>query len=196
MRACHEAKAKSVRPLKSKLAETEKRYRERSAEMRNCLDAAKKIGTAAVTAEFTEEANRISAEKRDLEHERVRIKAEINYLEGVAADTDVIANALLRFQKVVTTLPLEEQKELIQLIVREIVVKPYDPEKDPKAGERGIFKTRIRTKWYLVNISIFATDLIPSSYKVEEISSDLKGHGSRGRARTFNIAVNSRALYH
>ena len=93
-------------------------------------------------------------------------------------------------------LPPDDQKELVQLIVREISVKQFDPEKDPAPREKGVFNARIRTKWYLVNISLFATDLIPEGCEIGEISSDLKRIGSRGRARTYNFAVNSRALYH
>jgi hypothetical protein len=59
-----------------------------------------------------------------------------------------------------------DPKELIQLIVREIVVKPYGPKTDSKTVEKKVFKI--------------------SSVK----------NGSRGRTRTFNPTVNSRVLYH
>ena len=53
-----------------------------------------------------------------------------------------------------------------------------------------------RNEWFLVNISPFASDLFRDDYKSGEIGSDLKKIGSRGRARTCNIPVNSRTLYH
>jgi hypothetical protein len=43
-----------------------------------------------------------------------------------------------------------------------------------------MFKTNIRTKWYLINMSLYASDLFPESYKSGEISSDLKQIGSAG----------------
>lgn len=49
---------------------------------------------------------------------------------------------------------------------------------EPK--EQGVFSTKIRTKWYLVNISLFASDLFPAGCKTGEISSDLKQIGSAG----------------
>jgi hypothetical protein len=108
----------------------------------------------------------------------------------------LIADALLRFEKVMRSLPPEDQKELIQLLVREISVKHFDPAKDSVPREKGVFNTKIRTKWYLVNITLFASDLIPETYKDGEMSSDSDRIGSRGRARTCNPPVNSRLLYH
>src|ERR1035441_1566627 len=78
------------------------------------------------------------------------------------------------------------------LIIREISVKHFDPSTDPAPRETGMFGTKIRTKWYLINMSLFVSDLFPAGYKSGEISSDLKRSGSRGRARTCNIPVNSR----
>ena len=124
------------------------------------------------------------------------LKVEMNYLESVVADKQVIADALLRFEDVVKSLPAGDQKELVNLLVREISVKHFDPTMNQAPGEKGTFTTQIRTKWYLVNISLFASDLIPEGYKIGEISSDLKRIGSRGRTRTYNHTVNSRVLYH
>jgi hypothetical protein len=55
-----------------------------------------------------------------------------------------------------------------------------------------------KSKWYLVNISLFASDLIPEYYKSGGISSDFNRVGSRGRARSCNITVNpdKSGLYH
>ena len=118
------------------------------------------------------------------------------YREGVVADKQIIADALKQFGSVVKSLPEADQKELVQLIIREVSVKHFDPETDPTPKENGVFKTKIRTKWYLVNISLFASDLFPAGLQTREISSDLKRIGSRGRTRTFNHTINSRVLYH
>ena len=79
---------------------------------------------------------------------------------------------------------------IIRLLVKEITVNHFDPEKDastgsmgapqtgsgqvksPSAGvnqtegvdasqtpDIGVFKARIRTKWYLVNMTLYASDL-------------------------------------
>jgi hypothetical protein len=90
----------------------------------------------------------------------------------------------LRFDRVVKGLPIEEQKELVRLLIRNISVKHFDPSADAAPVETITFTTKIRTKWYLVNISLFASDLFPDGCRSGEISSDLKKIGSRGRARS------------
>ena len=196
MSAAHDAKSKSLRPLKSQLADVERKLRSVTKEVRNCIEAVKRRGTGSLSQEFLDEGERLSKEKQSLEMQKVTLTADIGYREKAVADKEIMAKTLVRFSEVVTVLPPEEQKELIRLIVREIVVRPYDPNSDVKAAEKGIFRTRIRTKWILVNVSIYASDLLPNTYNIEEFSADLKKNGSRGRARTYNHTVNSRVLYH
>jgi len=70
----------------------------------------------------------------------------IGYRESVVADKQVIADALLRFNSVMKSLPPGDQKELVQLLGREVSVKHSDPEKDPAPREKGVFNAKIRTK--------------------------------------------------
>ena len=69
----------------------------------------------------------------------------------------------------------------LQLILREIRVKHFDPSAEPKPKEKGLFDVKIRTKWYLVNVSLFASDLFPEGYKFGEISSEFVRIGSAGK---------------
>ena len=80
-------------------------------------------------------------------------------------------------------LPAEDQKELVRLLVREISVKHFDPKTDQEPKEKAVFNTKIRTKWYLVNLSLFVNDLIPNGYKTGEISSDFSRIGSAGAGK-------------
>ena len=196
VQASNQEKQKSIRPLKARLADLERQHRTLSESVRNCVEAVKKKGVNTITNDFMAEAEKLSAEKHAVELEKTKVQMDINYRESVVADKKVIAEALLRFETVVKSLPTEDQKELFQLIVREISVKHFDPTTDPVPQKEGVFSTKIRTKWYLVNITLFASDLFPAGLKTGEISSDLKIIGSRGRTRTFNHTVNSRVLYH
>jgi hypothetical protein len=109
---------------------------------------------------------------------------DINYRERVVVDQQMIADALLRFESVVKSLPTDDQKGLLQIIIREMSVKPFDPKTDRAPREKGAFSMKIRTKWHLVNISLYASDLNSGICTNGETSSDLKRIGSRGRART------------
>ncbi len=160
------------------------------------METAKRKGADHIAEEFIAEGNRLAKQRQDLELEIEKLKVDINYHESVVADKEVIAHVLLRFDEVVKTLPEEDQKELGSLIVKQISVNHCEPKSDAEAVEKGVFKTKIRTKWYLVNLALFASDLIPRGYDFWKTSSDLKKNGSRGRARTYNHTVNSRVLYH
>ena len=61
--------------------------------------------------------------------------------------------------RIIRKLSDEEQKELIRLLVKEITVNHFDPEKDRDPAGVGAFKAKIRTRWYAVNISLYANDL-------------------------------------
>jgi hypothetical protein len=196
IKTSNEEKVKALRPLKSRLAELDRRHRELSAAVQNCVEAVKRKGANSVTDEFMAEAEKLSREKRQVELDRTRVNLDINHRENVVADNQVIADALLRFEKVMGKLPMEEQKELVQLIIREITVKHFDPSTDKTPSGKGSFTTKIRTKWYSVNMSLFASGLFPETWESGKISSDLKRIGSRDRARTCNPPVNSRLLYH
>jgi hypothetical protein len=182
--------------LKSKLAELDRKHRELATAVQNCVETAKLKGAKCISGVFMEEAEKLSQEKHQIELERTRLILDINHRENVVADKQIIADALLRFERVLGKLPVEEQKELVRLIIREISVKQYDPDSDPEPKGKGTFTTQIRTKRYLVNMSLFASGLFQDTWESGEISSDLKKIGSRGRTRTYNHTVNSRVLYH
>ena len=159
VRASNEAKTKAVRPLKAKLADLERRHRELSEGVQNCVEVGKRKGAQNITDSFMAEAERLSSEQREIELEKTKLNIEINYRESVVADKQVIADALLRFEAVMKNLPGEDQKELVRLVVREISVKHVEPGADQAHQENGVFKTKIRTKWYLVNMSLYASGL-------------------------------------
>jgi|GEM_PF-6522341 len=99
--------------------------------MRNCIDVGKKKGAKNIGDDFITEANRLSEEKLAVELEKTKVQMDINYREGVVADKQIIADSLKKFGSVVRSLPEADQKELVQLIIKEVSVKHFDPEIDP-----------------------------------------------------------------
>ncbi len=159
IKAADETKNKGVKPLKAKLAELDRRFDELSVAIKNFMDTAKKEGAKRISAEMIREAEQLAEEKRQVELEREKVKIDIQYREKVVTDARLIADSLLQFGKVFRALPPEDQKELIRLLVKEVTVNHFDPEKDQMPPQPGVFKARIRTKWYLVNMTLYATDL-------------------------------------
>lgn len=217
--ASNREKMKSARPLRSRLAEREKRLKELTEAVATCIEAAKAKGAANISADFMAEADKLALEKRDVEMEVEKLRIDIGHRERAVADEGVIADSLVRFGEVIKNLPPDDQKELIQLVVKDIKVwsipSPSGQEPEQKQGrfaqgsvnpdeaktsgetaQPGVFKTRIRTKWYRVNVTIHASGLLTEIFKKapEVRISTLIGSG--GRARTYNLGVNSALLYH
>ena len=72
----------------------------------------------------------------------------------------------------------------MQLLVKQITVNHLGPKRDDVPAKEGVFKTKIRTSWYLVNVELFATDLLARVSKEGRISSDFSQIGSPGMAQT------------
>jgi site-specific DNA recombinase len=196
VRAANDTKNKAIRPLKAKLDQLDKHHAELAEAVQRCFETAKKKGAKNLSEAFIQEGERSATELRQVELEREKLKIDIRYKEKVVTDARIIADTLKQFDQVIQKLPDEEQKELIRLLVKEITVNHFDPEKDKDPSGAGVFKAKLRTRWYAVDIALYANDLFAKACEegVNSSYSDLNGSGDR--ARTCNILVNSQALYH
>ena len=152
-------KNKGIKPLKAKLHELDRQYDELSKAVKNFMDTARRDGAKRIADEMVLEADKLAEEKRQVELEREKTKIDIQYKEKVVTDATIIAESLIQFEKGFKFLPPADQKEVIRILVKEITVNHFDPEKDRLPSEPGAFKAEIRTKWYLVNMTLYATDL-------------------------------------
>ena len=194
MAASVEAQAKSVRPLKSKLATLQKKHKSLAESVRTCIESAKTKGAEKIGEEFIAEAEKLAAEKSEVEHQINRLKAEIDQKERVVASEQIVADSLLRFNELRKHIPPEEQKELVRMFIHEIVVNAIDPEEKGKkqsnsvnqleatsTGEklkRAVFETKIRTKWYQVNLGLYGSALFSGVLNKAGQSSDFSLIGS------------------
>lgn len=212
MAASLEAQLKAVRPMKSKLAALQKKHKTLAESVRTCIESAKARGAEKIGEEFITEAEKLAVEKKEIEHQINRLRVEIDQKERVTADERIVADSLCRFSELRKHMPAEHQKELVRMFIYEIVVNAVEP---PETGEKGaefvnqseatstgeklrhaIFETKIRTKWYRVNLGLYGSGLLSSVLTKGAISSDFRLIGSAGRARTYNLVVNSHPLYH
>ena len=86
-----------------------------------------------------------------------KTQVELNIRQREHLDFEVIQDCLRMFDQVVDTLPLEDQKELMQLLIKEIKMSPFDPKKKKAPSEEGAFISKLRTKLVQVNISLHET---------------------------------------
>lgn len=159
IQAANETKNRAIKPLKATLAKLDKRHAELTEAMNRCIETAKLKGTKNLSDAFIQEGERLATERRDIEMEREKLKIDILYKEKVVTDARLIADTMKVFPSAIAKLPEEDQKELVRLLVREITVNHFDPDKDKMPTGTGVFKAKLRTRWLVVNISLYATDL-------------------------------------
>lgn len=130
----------------------------------------------------------VRAEYKRLQDEREKLrlaleKTEINIacLQRKTVDVELIRTTLSQFDTLIQHIPFEGQKELMQLLVKNIAVHPFDPNRDKEPNGVGWFTTRIRTRWYKINLALYeiptdALNLVGASSENEQI-----GCGTRTR---------------
>ena len=118
-----------------------------------------------VGKEINNEYKVLLEERKRLENNQQKIELEIERCQQDTLDAENIARTLQAFDKVISVLPIDDQKELFQLLIREITVWHYDPakEKAPRF-ERGAFTAKIRTKWYKIKLDLYQFPQIDEYY--------------------------------
>ena len=120
----------------------------------------------------------LDGEKQRIKTELEKLRIETNRRRQHVVDLDIIERSLQDFEGLISLLPLEDQKELMQLLIKEIVVSPYDPDDEKAPSEEGAFATQIRTKYYQVNIKLHQIPEIAGFVNHSGKSSDNEGLGS------------------
>ena len=180
----NDEKNKSLRPLKSKLAQLQRRHTEINEELQRYVNLARKTNSTHFGAEVLVAGEDLAKQKHEMEREIEKVKIDVGYRERVVTNEKVIAEALLHFEKTVKALPIDEQCELLRLILRQIRINRIDPKKDPISSNPHTWSTQIRTQWYAVNLSLYANDLISGRCETAIGGSHSKQSGGEGGIRT------------
>ena len=151
--------SKSIKPLLKKAAKKDKEYRKVCADLQTCVELAKKQGADRIGDQFIKEAEALAELKEKLEVEREIIQMDIQRKEQLVVEEEHVTKALVEFKKVFGALMFEEQRELIELLVREIRVSRFDPKTDTSEADPNVFETKIRTSWYRVSFQFFVNPL-------------------------------------
>ncbi len=77
--------------------------------------------------EITDEYKELLNERRYLETEKEKLGLEIERCKQDMVDAETIKKTLFAFDKIISALPIEDQKELLQLLIKEIRVFSFDP---------------------------------------------------------------------
>ena len=83
------------------------------------------------------EYRRLIREKEALQALADRLELDVERRRKRVLDVDLIRRSLQDFARLVGLLPLEDQKELFQLLLREVEVQPFDPESAWRRASRA-----------------------------------------------------------
>ena len=154
-----------IKKLEKQESEMNKKIESISQEMKKLSRVIRK--SKQVAPEFHEEVNKLSEEKKQLITKRDKISVDLSMAASGQIETETIRQRLRHFSEVVGHLSMEEKKELLQLLIKEIVVSPVNPQKGKAPSEDGAFDCKIRTSWFRVETKLFAIPSLPVSYDEE-----------------------------
>lgn len=147
------------KPFERKLREIEKELAAVSEEVSRLIGLAKRPELKNLSADFIQEANVAGKRKSELQDERQKLRMEIDHRRNLVTDEGIICEKLTEFSALFEELTFEEQSELMGLLVKDIQVSRFDPEKDELPCEKEAFATQIRTAWYRVDLRMFSNHL-------------------------------------
>lgn len=118
-----------------------------------------------VSNEITDEYKKLLYEKASLQNQIEKLTIDIERCKQDVLDAEMIKKTILAFDKVISALPIEDQKDLFHLLIRDITVWGFDPAKEKAPKELGAFVEKIRTKWLKIKISLYQFPQIETYYK-------------------------------
>ena len=152
-----------IKPLKASQEKAERLLIKTTEEINRLVKLMKSqdmVGT-----DITEEYKRLLKEKSQLQVDIERTSIDIERSNQDILDAEMIKKTLLVFDKVVNSLSLEDQKDLFQLLIKEITVWSFDPAKEKAPKQLGAFVTKIRTKWFKIQLSLYQFPEIETFYR-------------------------------
>lgn len=150
---------KAIKPFEAKLRKVAKELKEVSGEVASLVEMAKRPEMKNLASDFMEEADKLGARKSDLQMERQKLQMEIDYRRNLVTDEKIICEKLNDFTALFGEMTFEERAELMSLILKEIRVSRFDPDKDPHPCNSDAFVTKMRTSWFRVDLRLFSNTL-------------------------------------
>ncbi len=117
-----------------------------------------------VSPEMQAEVDVLSAQREKFSGELEKVRVDLSIHASKQLEMETIRKSLLRFTEVIGKLPLEDKKELVSLILREVKVSRVNHEKGKAPAEAGAFNCPIRTSWFRVVVTINAIPSLPVVY--------------------------------
>ena len=155
---------KRIKPLETERETAIHKIIKATAEINRLIKVMKQSDMAG--KEITEEYKKLLQEKTALETQKETLTLDIERCRQDMLDADMIIKTLQNFDKVASALSLDDQKDLFTLLIKQITVWSFDPEKEKAPAKNArAFISKIRTKWYRVKLDLYQFPEIDSVYK-------------------------------
>lgn len=152
-----------IKPLQDEIEKTEALLGKATKEINRLVKIMKSEDM--VGKEITEEYKSLLKEKAVLDTQKEKLLLDMDRCKQEMLDAEMIKKTLLSFDKVVNALPIEDQKEVFQLLIKEIIVWGFDPIKEKAPQDRGAFLAKIRTKWFRIKIVLYQFPELETHYR-------------------------------
>lgn len=113
-------------PLRARLTETERALESMTTQLRNCAKLLLLGDASALDAVLREQAEALNADKQRLLVEREQLRRELDACEQGDVDATRIRDALIKFGELLPSLTPNEQRDLIQLFLERVEIRPSD----------------------------------------------------------------------
>ncbi|MBF0523259.1 MAG: hypothetical protein HQL24_09425, partial [Candidatus Omnitrophica bacterium] len=152
-----------IKPLQNEKEKTEQLLGKTTAEINRIIKILKSQDL--VGNEITEEYKKLLNQKSSLQNDLEKLTINIERCNQDVLDAEMIKKTLSAFDKVTNSLSLEDQKDLFNLLIKEITVWGFDPDKEKAPNELGAFTAKVRTKWLKIKLSLYQFPQLETYYK-------------------------------
>ncbi|MCC5839794.1 MAG: hypothetical protein JJT96_06695 [Opitutales bacterium] len=142
--ASHKGRAARIRRLGSQIRKLEKDLEETKREITNLTDVAARLGADGFSADLRQRCAEASKRRDGILAETHSLKREQSALKDEQDQRKRVQDGLHRFASLVRTLPESEQKELVQLIINDIVVNVPDSQDALHITRKVLIDMRLR----------------------------------------------------
>ena len=160
--AANEQAQKSLKPLYGKKELLQNEENKLTLKIKKILDIM--LSQDMVSDEIKDEYKKLVNEKKFIKCEIGKINIEIDFKRRGVLDVDIVQKSLKTFKDIIDKMSLEDQKDLMQSLIKEIRVFPVDTEKEKSPKGLGTFKAKIRNKLIKAEVDIYELSIPPASY--------------------------------
>ncbi len=116
------------------------------------------------TKRMSEEVSKLADMKDALTAKLEKICVELNVQNSQQLERDTVQETLARFGEYIHKLSMEEKKQLINLLIKEVRIESVNHKKVKAPAEAEAFISKLRTSWFRFVVTMYAIPSIPVSY--------------------------------